>query len=53
MRFTVITKRGKTLVFNIKACAEIFVQAYGGVMFGNEILTNLVENDLTNPVDVV
>jgi len=53
MRFTVITKRGKTLVFNIKACAEIFLQAYGGVMFSDEILTNLVENDLTNTMEVL
>jgi len=53
MRFTVITKNGKTLVFNIKACAEIFLQAYGGVLFSDEILTETVGYDLTNTVETV
>lgn len=53
MRFTVITKRGKTLVFNVQACAEVFLQAYGGVMITNEILTETVGYCLTDTVDVL
>ena len=32
MKYTLITKTGKVIVFNVKAAAEIFQQAYGGVL---------------------
>ena len=35
MTYTVITATGRVLVFTIRECAEIYKQAYGGVMFTN------------------
>lgn len=32
-KYTLITKTGKVMVFNVKAAAEIFHQAYGGVLY--------------------
>ena len=37
MKFTVITKTGKVMTFFIKAVAETFVSAYGGVLITPEI----------------
>lgn len=37
MKFTLITAKGKVLTFFIKATAECFQQAYGGVIVTNEI----------------
>jgi hypothetical protein len=39
MKFTLITANGKVLTFFIKATAECFQQAYGGVIITNEILS--------------
>ena len=41
MRYTLITRSGKVLTFTIKACAEQFQLAYGGVLFTNQILEQL------------
>jgi len=40
MNFTLITSNGKVLTFFIKAVAETYQQAYGGVIVTNTILTN-------------
>jgi len=45
MKFTLITSKGKVFIFNIKACAENFQQAYGGVIVTKEIL---VDNNSQN-----
>ena len=33
MRYTLITKTGKVLVFTVKAAGEIYQQAYGGTLY--------------------
>lgn len=38
MKYTLITRNGKVLTFFIRAVAEQFQQAYGGVMFTNQVL---------------
>jgi hypothetical protein len=38
MKYTLITKAGKIFTFNIKACAENFQQAFGGIIFDASIL---------------
>lgn len=38
MNYTVITASGKVMTFFVKAVAETFVAAYGGVLVTNEIL---------------
>ena len=38
MQYTLITRSGKVLTFTIKAAAEIWQQAYGGVVFTQQIL---------------
>jgi len=43
MNFTLITSKGKVLTFFIKAVAETYKQAYGGVIITNAILTNSTE----------
>ena len=41
MKYTLIASNGKVLTFNVKACAEQFQQAYGGVLFTDQILEQL------------
>lgn len=41
MKYTLITRNGKVLTFNILAAAEQFQLAYGGVVFSNQILDQL------------
>ena len=36
--YTLIKPNGKIEVFTIKACAEIFQRAFGGVLFCNSIV---------------
>lgn len=38
MKFTLITKNGKVIAFNVKAAAEQFQLAYGGIIIANNIL---------------
>jgi hypothetical protein len=38
MTYTLITKSGKVLVFTVKACAELYQQAYGGVLLSTGVL---------------
>jgi hypothetical protein len=37
MKFVLITAKGKVLTFSVKACAEIFQQAYGGTLIDNQL----------------
>tara|TARA_R110000803_G_scaffold154653_3_gene219464 strand:+ start:667 stop:804 length:138 start_codon:yes stop_codon:yes gene_type:complete len=39
MSYTLITKSGKVYTFYVQAAAEQFQQAYGGVVFTQQILT--------------
>jgi len=41
MKYTLITRNGKVLIFTVKACAESFQQAYGGVVITQQILEQL------------
>lgn len=38
MKYTLITSNGKVLTFFIKTVAEQFQQAYGGVVFTQQVL---------------
>jgi hypothetical protein len=38
MKYTLITRNGKVLTFFIKTVAEQFQQAYGGVVFTQQVL---------------
>lgn len=46
MKFTLITGNGKVFTFFIKAVAETFQLAYGGVIITNEILTKETQNEI-------
>lgn len=37
MNYILITGKGKVYTFNIKACADIFLQAYGGTLITEQI----------------
>jgi hypothetical protein len=43
MQYTLITKRGKVLTFFVKAVAETYQQAYGGVVITQQILVHTCE----------
>jgi len=38
MQYTLITARGKVFQFFLKSAAEQFQQAYGGVVFSQQVL---------------
>jgi len=38
MSYTLLTNKGKVLVFTVKACADLYQEAYGGVVFTSQIL---------------
>jgi hypothetical protein len=40
--YTVITKAGFVHVFTIREMADIYLAAYGGVMFTNQIVDTLI-----------
>jgi hypothetical protein len=40
MQFTLITKSGKVYTFYVKALAETYQQAYGGVVFTQQVLVD-------------
>lgn len=42
MQYTLITKRGKVLTFFVKAVADTYQQAYGGVVITQQILVEEV-----------
>lgn len=39
MKYTLITKKGKVMTFFVKAVAETYQQAYGGVIVTADVLT--------------
>lgn len=41
MKYTLITSNGKVLTFFLKAVAEQFQAAYGGVVFSQQVLETL------------
>ena len=41
MQYTLITKRGKVLTFFVKAVADTYQQAYGGVVITQQILVDI------------
>lgn len=45
MKYTLITSKGKIHTFFIKAAAESFQKAYGGIILSNEILTKEIKNE--------
>ena len=45
MKYTLITRNGKVFTFFIKALAEQFQQAYGGIIVTNSILTKENQNE--------
>jgi len=42
MKYTLITARGRVYTFYVKALAETYQQAYGGVIVSDEILVDKV-----------
>lgn len=42
MQYTVITKQGTIYTFYIRAVAETYVRAYGGILMTNDILVDKV-----------
>lgn len=38
MQYTLVTKTGKIYTFFLKAVAETYQQAYGGVVFSQQVL---------------
>ena len=44
--YTVITSTGRVLLFSIKACADLYQRAYGGVVFSSQVLDNSTTCDI-------
>ena len=44
--YTVITSTGRVLLFSIKACADMYQRAYGGVVFTSQVLDNPTTCDI-------
>ena len=44
--YTVITSTGRVLLFSIKACADLYQRAYGGVVFTSQVLDNTTTCDI-------
>jgi hypothetical protein len=42
MKYTLITAAGKVLTFYVRAVAETYQQAYGGVIVTNDILVDKI-----------
>jgi len=47
--FNLITSTGKVLSFQIKACADLYQKAYGGVVFTQQVLDNTSSYDTMIP----
>ena len=48
MKYTLITKTGRVMVFNVKAVAELYQTINGGVVFTDNILVDKVSQNLYN-----
>ncbi len=40
MKFVAILKSGKVMVFSVKACADLYVQIYGGMVVEDQVYAN-------------
>jgi hypothetical protein len=47
--FNLITSTGRVLSFEIKACADLYQRAYGGVVFTQQVLDNTSSYDTMIP----
>ena len=47
--YNLITSTGKVLSFQIKACADLYQKAYGGVVFTQQVLDNPTTYDIMIP----
>jgi hypothetical protein len=47
--YNLITSTGKVLSFQIKACADLYQKAYGGVVFTSQVLDNPTTYDTMIP----
>jgi hypothetical protein len=44
MKYTLLTSKGKIFVFTVKAAADTFQKAYGGVIFDSQIFSKDTQN---------
>ena len=49
--YTLITSTGRVLLFSVKACADLYQQAYGGVVFSQQVLDQ--ELDIASNYDTM
>jgi len=42
--FNLITSTGKVLSFRVRACADLYQRAYGGVVFSQQVLDQELDN---------
>jgi hypothetical protein len=49
--FNLITSTGKVLSFRVRACADLYQQAYGGVVFSQQVLAD--ELDIASNYDTM
>jgi len=47
--YTLITSTGRVLLFSVKACADLYQQAYGGVVFSQQVLDKTSNYDTMIP----
>ena len=50
MQYTLITPKGKVYTFFLKAVADTYAQAYGGVVFTQQILDTEICPEIVNAV---
>ena len=50
MPYTLIMPTGKVVVFNLKACADIYQKAYGGVVFTQQVLDTTANAVIIEPI---
>lgn len=53
MKYTLITKNGRIMQFYLEAVAELYQRINGGVVITQQILTETVDNGLTNTMEPV
>jgi len=49
--YTIITSTGRILSFSVKACADLYQRAYGGVVFTSQVLDNPTQCDILASTD--
>ena len=50
--YFVITSEGRILLFSIKACADMYQRAYGGIVFTSHMLDNDAHNSIKACADM-